>query len=487
MERKMRNISFSNSISKLIHNIEELELPYASTYKLLKDTKSMKLQEDMIAQRNVQHEKKLFNIFAIESRTIKTEADNSDYESDKTSYELHYWIRIINPRFKCRRYIYPGDYIIDLEFNPFQGWSMTFYQDGYDMYGQHKLGKAEHPHIQRGRGCYGGHKTAIDNSLWSANFYGACKLIRKYIEEYNGRDTYTRGKYFDKKEHELTLDKDRYGYVCNHLSEEQKKEWDSMGSIVFDTHRVKRKWNIIMTGRYSSSTMRTVEDIFNTFKFFNKVGRFENGKEGMPIEQTLALIERFKKANPDNVIKENGGSQFNPVWLQLNTGQAVRDKLIDTMPEYTSIWVDASNTLHKNGSYYLNMKFRFKNSRLESLRKSYYWLNDNIEVVGNSLNVNCPKWFTQNVDIFLIKSNSIHRNYCFDLSEDVKQTLEGNNGLYQEAVTIVNNIKVELEQLKFLISKEKIAYLERERRKILNEINNNTAKPETHQLSLGAL
>ena len=70
---------------------------------------------------------------------------------------------------------------------------MTFYQDGYDMYGQHKLGKAEPPHIQRGRGCYGGHKTAIDNSLWSANFYGACKLIRKYIEEYNGRDTYTRG------------------------------------------------------------------------------------------------------------------------------------------------------------------------------------------------------------------------------------------------------------------------------------------------------
>jgi len=61
----MRNISFSNSISKLIHNIEELELPYASTYKLLKDTKSMKLQEDMIAQRNVQHEKKLFNIFTI--------------------------------------------------------------------------------------------------------------------------------------------------------------------------------------------------------------------------------------------------------------------------------------------------------------------------------------------------------------------------------------------------------------------------------------
>lgn len=484
----MRNISFSNSISKLIHNIEELELPYASTYKLLKDTKSMKLQEDMIAQRNVQHEKKLFNIFTIESRTIKTNADNSDYDTNKTSYELHYWIRIINPRFKCRRYIYPGDYIIDLEFNPFQGWSMTFYQDGCDMYGEHKLHKAEHPHIQRGRGCYGGHKTAIDNALWSANFYGACKLIRKYIEEYNGRDTYTRGKYFDKKEHELTINKVRYGYIYHRLSKEQKEEWDSMDSIVFDTHRVKRKWNIIMQGRYSASTMRTEEDIFNTFKFFNQVGRFENGKEGMPIEQILELIKKFKGANPDSIVV-NGVSEYNPVWLQLNVHTAVKNKLIDDIPGYIDIWKDTADTLHRNGSYFLNMRFRFKDSSLEPLRKSYYWLNDNVEISGNSLNINCSKWFTQNIDIFLKKSEEAitTSDYSFDLNEDVKETIEGTTDLYQEAVTKVNNIKVELEQLKFLISKEKLAYLERERRAVLNEINNNTAKPETHQLSLGSL
>ena len=189
----MRLISFSSYVNKIIHNIETLELPYSSTYKLLKDKEAMKMQEKMISQVNVQHEKKLFNIYSIESHsnTMKNEKDGDVIK--QTTYTLTLWIRIINPRFKCRRFIYPGDYIAELKFNPYGGWELAFHQDGCDRHGEHCLRPAEHPHIQAGKGCFGGHKTAIDNALWSANFYGACKLIRKYIEEYNGRDVYTRG------------------------------------------------------------------------------------------------------------------------------------------------------------------------------------------------------------------------------------------------------------------------------------------------------
>ena len=486
----MRNISFSNSISKLIYNIEELELPYASTYKLLKDTKSMKLQEKMIAQvTDLPYEKKLFDIFKIESRTIKTKAEKSDYDSDRTSYELHYWIRIINPRFKCRRYIYPGDYIVNLIFNPFSGWNMTFYQDSCDMHGEHSFALAEHPHIQNGRGCFGGHKVAIDNSLWSANFYGACKLIRKYLEEYNGRDTYTRGKWFDIKENLLNLDVNQYGYCKTNLDDKLKAEWDTFKTVHFDSYRLKHKFRKVMEGRYTSSCMRTPLDIFNTFKFFNKVGRFEDGREGLPIEMTLNILSMFNTVNPISIATGNG-TRYNPLWTQFDEYEEVKSKLTDCFPEYTDIYKEASYMINRNGSYYLKMHYRLTDALLKPLRASYYGLDKIMYGSNNGPELCAPKWFTQNIDVFLKKEDELMEqgsDFSFDLTGDINKSVSSDGNLYQETVLKIKELKVELEQLQYLVTKEKLNYLERERRKLLNEINNNTAKPETHQLSLGAL
>ena len=44
--------------------------------------------------------------------------------------------------------------------------------------------------------------------------------------------------------------------------------------------------------------------------------------------------------------------------------------------------------------------------------------------------------------------------------------------LTEEAVKGFKSMEEELESLKLIVNKEKLAYLERERRKILNEINN---------------
>ena len=487
----MRLISFSSYVNKIIHNIETLELPYSSTYKLLKDKEAMKMQEKMISQVNVQHEKKLFNIYSIESHsnTMKNEKDGDVIK--QTTYTLTLWIRIINPRFKCRRFIYPGDYIAELKFNPYGGWELAFHQDGCDRHGEHCLRPAEHPHIQAGKGCFGGHKTAIDNALWSANFYGACKLIRKYIEEYNGRDVYTRGKYFDAREDELTVDPEAYYYIIDDLNEEEIKKFKSFKPITFKTYRVKRKFHNIMNERYRVSCFRTSKDIYNAFAFWNLISPDEDGGATMPIEQTLEILEKFKVANPYSSWDDRReNSQYNPLWMKFNTKEALRADLEKVIPDFMKMKELAYKMLYNNGSFYLNMRFRLDPKELKKLSPHYNWIQSN--VTGN--NDSSPpmaaiKWLIRNPDVFILRAEeSIHdTSYSFDLTKEVEETIPSSSTLLDEAVERFNSMKEELESLKLIVNKEKLAYLERERRKVLNEINNNTAKPETHQLSLGSL
>ena len=498
----MRKISFSNYIGKFIHNIEELELPYASTYKLLKNVKDMKLQEKMIAQKDVPHEKKLFNVFAIDSETCKTtktivdinNEEKTDKVVEKTSYILTLWIRIINPRFKCRRYIYPGDYIVELRYNPYGGWELKFYQDSCDRYGDHDLEKAEHPHIQAGKGCFGGHKTAIDNALWSANFFGACKLIRKYIEEYNGRDTYTRGKHFDKTTGELTIPPERYGYVTNgtYLTEREKDDYKTFLPIEFDTYRVKRKFITLFQGRYYTSCFNKEKDIFNLFQFFNIAGRFEDGREGFPLEQTFEILKAFREANPYNITNSDGSRDYNPLWKIFEQKEAVQHQLKKTIPLFKEMYNKGYKMIYNNGGYYLNMRFRLEPEQLEALQKPYTWIGN--QIMGpndNAPRIACVKWLTQNIGIFIDKSEemieSSTKEFSYDLTKEIEATAPRTDHLLEGATKAFGELEEELESLKLIVNKEKLNYLERERRKVLNEINNNTAKPETHQLSLGSL
>ena len=487
----MRKISFSNYIEKFIHNIETLELPYGSTYKLLKDKENVKLQEKMIAQKDIPHEKKLFNVYSIESEKIKSNIANGEGDI-KEAYRLIMWIRIINPRFKCKRYVYPGDYIAKLIYNPYGGWELAFYQDACDRFGNHELKRAEHPHIQNGRPCFGGHKTAIDNSLWSANFFGACKLIRKYIEEYNGRDTYTRGKYHDIKENELSYSPLIYGHVTSSLNEEQKKEWYSFQPIEFKTYRLKNTFRRALIRDYTSSCFNTNKDIFNTFKFFNKIGRFEepnqeNDNNGLPIEQTLNILKEFDNVNPYRL-----SDIYNPLWENFCQSQNIRRKLKEgPYPLLDDITRDAYNIIYKNGGYYFDMKFRFSNEELKPITTSYERIREELGNDRSTPALTAVKWCTQNIDIFIAKSEEMMESsteeFSFDLKNEVEDSMPNDSELFKEVAKKVEELVVIIESLKYVVTKEKLHYLERERRKVLNEINNNTAEPETHQLSLGSL
>jgi len=124
------------------------------------------------------------------------------------------------------------------------------------------------------------------------------------------------------------------------------------------------------------------------------------------------------------------------------------------------------------------------------LSPHYNWIQSNVTGDSDSSPpMAAIKWLVRNPDVFILKAEeSIHdTSYSFDITKEVEETLPSSSTLLDETVERFKSMEEELESLKLIVNKEKLAYLERERRKILNEINNNTAKPETHQLSLGSL
>ena len=396
----MKSISFSKYIDRILYNITELQLPFANTFKFLSNKDDMKLQESMIAQDDVPYEKKKFDVYAIEERTIKK------------GYYMTMWIRIINPRFKCRRYIYPGDYIAELLFNPFGGWELKFHQDGCNELGDHKLRPAEHPHIQNGNGCFGGHKAAVDNALWSGNFFSAIKLIRKYLEEYNGRDTFVRGKYFDKQEGSLSLIPETIipSWQRDELSDVQKKELKDLKPLHFKTYRVKRFFQISIQKTYYGESFHKAKDILNCFKFFNQMGRFEIPEEdkfsnshGFPIEQTLELLSFFKTFNP-NAINE----KMNPLWTQFSEAVAVKSKMHIKYPDMATVYANGHDMINKNGGFFWNMRFKFDASYLKTLKVSVAWWGNNMTSNAHSRpSMTSTKWLTQNPKVFLNKVNKV--------------------------------------------------------------------------------
>ena len=108
---------------------------------------------------------------------------------------------------------------------------------------------------------------------------------------------------------------------------------------------------------------------------------------------------------------------------------------------------------------------------LKKLSPHYNWIQSN--VTGN--NDSSPpmaaiKWLIRNPDVFILRAEeSIHdTSYSFDLTKEVEETIPSSNTLLDEAVERFNSMKEELESLKLIVNKEKLAYLERERRKVLN-------------------
>lgn len=495
---KPKIISFKKFIERIIHNIIEYELPYGSTYKLLSNKKDMKVQEEMIAQENLSDDKKLFNVFRIEERKERLDSKK------KTAYHLELWIRFINPRFKCRRFIYPGDYIARLEFNTFSGWGLHFFQDAINEYGDHEFSSAEHPHIQRGNGCFGGHKTAIDNALWSGNFFAAIKLMRKYLEEYNGRDTYIKGKYFDKQEGFLNVTPlSTSTWQRDTLTTEEREELKELKPIHFKTYRVKRDFQMIMQKSYQGECWQTGYDILNTYKFFNKVGRFEfpeTEKDGLPIEQTLKLIRKFKRFNPSFVNDKNNSEVRNPIWLNFNQSDTARINLSKEIPDYNDVYMNATRILTGNGGYYFQMQFKFSLEELKKIKNSISWWKNQMESTSSrGLDMQCAKWITQNPEAFLGKVEQIintglseemdgyDMHKLYNLKEEVKETLPEAGILLEEATACIEDMRELTIGLQHIVNQKKLTYLERERRKVLNEINNHKPKQETYQLSLDSL
>ena len=228
------------------------------------------------------------------------------------------------------------------------------------------------------------------------------------------------------------------------------------------------------------------------FQFFNIAGRFEDGREGFPLEQTLEIVKAFRDANPYNITNSDGSRDYNPLWKIFEQKEAVQHQLKKTIPLIKDMYDKGYKMIYNNGGYYLNMRFRFQTKQLEALQKPYTWIGN--QIMGpndNAPRIACVKWLTQNIGIFIDKSEemieSSTKEFSYDLTKEIEATAPRTDHLLEGATKAFGELEEELESLKLIVNKEKLNYLERERRKVLNEINNNTAKPETHQLSLGSL
>ena len=200
------------------------------------------------------------------------------------------------------------------------------------------------------------------------------------------------------------------------------------------------------------------------------------------------LLSFFKTFNPNSV-----DEKMNPLWTQFSEANAVKSKMHIKYPDMATVYANGHDMINKNGGFFWNMRFKFDASYLKTLKVSVAWWGNNMTSNAQSRpSMTSTKWLTQNPKVFLNKVNKVidDKNInlkLWKLDEDVKKTIPNPELLFEKAEVCYNELKEETESLKYIVTKEKLHYLERERRKILDEINNHKPKQETHQLSLGAL
>ena len=104
-------------------------------------------------------------------------------------------IRIPDVRFRCRSYVNYGE--IFIQYQMWQhGIELHFYNTVDDYDGSKYFVPAYHPHITDGRACLGSWETGIKQALNTADLFAISRQVRKFVNSYYGRSTYTHADYY---------------------------------------------------------------------------------------------------------------------------------------------------------------------------------------------------------------------------------------------------------------------------------------------------
>ena len=213
---------------------------------------------------------------------------------NRTKHKIDIDVLFKDVKVKCGRWFDLGEYTCCITLTADGGIYTRYYENIHDIYGSIHEVEANHPHINKGKACYGSFQSPIMNAFHNLNFMGGLAQIKAYLNSYNGRSTYAAASYYRQEIFAPNREQRREVFgtdwapriLVRHLkafSEDDKvlKLYTNKASESLEINR--------FTGLFSQKAYNNVYLINHIYNFFNKE---------VPVYSCFLIVQSYWKKMP---------------------------------------------------------------------------------------------------------------------------------------------------------------------------------------------